>query len=690
MTNNKQKPPELGRLKSMGIQEAWQALLMPPNRYEALAPVVSSSTQLQPLPTDQTSQQGNVERRVVVTGTVATPAEYDPVRKRSQLRIRLNDGAVIRMMAFGHPKQLPGDWRRAGASASFACKALLGNNGFTLFVGPTPVPETHLDRALGVYPGKANVIKPETVRDRVLALISERHLEEATHAILSGISPYTPRELLDAWSLAHGYKRLHDEALTRAIYRLHMPQSPSQGEAAKRLLRDLSALALIIRADRERPKAGVAISLHPRASDLSGRILSMEHTPTPEQDAAIQEALSDMASDRPMHRLLSGDVGTGKTMVFAVLAAAVYDAGGEVGILLPSEDMVRQVTREIGAWWPDIKVSRVTGSQPDHTRHRMRIGTTAMLSNTESGWQPTLMIVDEQQKYASHQREALSQWGGHLLEATATCLPRTMAQLQFGLVPASRLTHGHTTKDMATRIWNRQEPSERHQLFGEVRKTLAENAQVLVIFAARDTKQEEEGEGSRVTPLEEGVERWRRVLGHDEVAVLHGRMSSADRAANLDRIRSGKARVLCATTAAEVGLNLPRLRHAIINSPERFGLVTLHQIRGRLARTGGWGRCDLLADTPNLSDRSLERLGAFERENDGFALAELDMRQRGMGSLQSSESRQSGSSDASLLVGEPPGFENFEAAQRMLEVLPSPEATPGRQQDAGTQASLQA
>lgn len=672
--------PALGRLTSFGINEGWQALLLAPTRHEPLSPVIRDSASLfSPTDADLTTEIGGIERRAVIVGHVLSPAEYDPIKKRTNLRVRLSDGETVRVMAFGHPNQLPGDWRRKGSQASMLGKLLLGENGFALLVGPTPIPDALIGHAMGVYPGKTRVIKPETVRDRVLSLINADTLHQAAGAIAKGVTPYRIEDVLGAWSQARGYGLLTAAALPRAIHRMHMPVSVTQGQAAKTLLSDLSALALLLQAERERPKSEDHQSLHIAPASLDGRIKRISHTPTQEQLAAVTEALADMASGQPMHRLLSGDVGTGKTTVFALLAAAVYDAGGEVGIMLPSEDMVQQVIREIGSWWPDIEISQITGASKERTRHRLRIGTTAMISESEADWRPTLMIVDEQQKYSAHQRQALTQHGGHLMEATATCLPRTMAQLQFGLIPVSRLTRSHTPKQISTELWDSAQADQRKTLFQEVKATLDENAQVLVIYAARDKVETGAGgsdmphdllnEQIVITPLEEGAERWRRVLGDHEVAVLHGRMKPAEREENLARIRSGEARVLCATTAAEVGLNLPRLRHAVINNPERFGLVTLHQIRGRLARNGGWGRCDLLGDLERLPEGAAARLEAFTKEQDGFALAELDMRQRGMGSLLTSEARQSGDADTGLLIGERPGFENFEVANQVLEQL---------------------
>lgn len=683
MGSQKDEAPNIGRLSVFGVASEWQACLLAPRRYIALDDVVTDSHSLtQGIPLSELPANG-VERSVVVTGQVSSAAQYDPQRKRTNITLRLKDGALCRLMAFGHPNQYPGDWRRQGSHLHVAGKLIVKPDGFSMLFAPQPIPPEFIGRAMGVYPGKTRSIKPETTRDRVLALLTDEHLSEALEKLKHALRPYAINDILAQWGEQRGYRGMTEDSLYRALRCLHYPKTIAQGELSKALFNDLSALSMLIQADRDRPTSRIVQRVVTSPAHVASRIDRMSHTPTAEQAQAMSDMLADMASGQQGHRLLSGDVGTGKTTVFALLASAVHDAGGRVAILLPSEDMVEQVSREIHSWWPDIAMDKVTGRTPKDAdlRAPLRLGTTALLHRQRNDWHPTLTVVDEQQKYSAEQRHALVSQGGHLLECTATCLPRTMAQMQFGLLPISRLTTPHTPKEIATAQWDTHDRPAIHGLFQDVKETLAGGEQVLVIFAARDEKDvadltaravdgnsnEQPAGGPGVLSLEEGIERWRKALGADAVVGLHGKMKAKDRKASLRALRDGKASVLCATSAAEVGLDLPALRHVVIHNPERFGLVTLHQIRGRVARKGGWGRCDLLQDTQRLSEAAVERLNAFASTQDGFLLAEMDMRQRGMGSLMIQNHRQSGDADAGLLVGERPDIEHFEHARALLD-----------------------
>lgn len=686
----------LGRLSVFAIQKPWQACLLAPRRYLALDDVISDTptllngTSISDIPAE------GLERQAVIVGHVANAAQYDPIKKRCNMTLELRDGTQCRVMAFGHPDQQDGNWRRQGSHVALLGKVLVKNDGFTLMFAPQSVPHAFVGRAIGVYPGKTRTIKPETTRQRVLAHITDAHISDAIDAIKTSLQPYSLDDVLAQWGRARGFSGMCEASFPRAIRCLHHPRTPAQGELSQSLLLDLSALAMLLQAERERPRQGSPRTISVAPDTLEHRIQSMSHTPTREQRQAVSDMLDDMGSGKPSHRLLSGDVGTGKTTVFALLAAVMHDAGERVAILLPSEDMVSQVRSEMHRWWPDLEMDTVTGSTPKDAdlTAPVRLGTTAVIHRqARDNWAPTLTIVDEQQKYSADQRHTLVEQGGHLLECTATCLPRTMAQIQFGLVPVSRLTEPHTPKDIASARWDTQDRPAMHGLFADIKETLAGGDQVLVIFAARDAKyaatlsREDQaaeegpsaGQGTLidnkpaalppVLSLEEGIDRWRRVLSEDQVVGLHGKMKAADRKKSLAALHEGRASVLCATSAAEVGLNLPRLRHVVIHNPERFGLVTLHQIRGRVARTGGWGRCDLLANAAHLSDSAADRLAAFTGTQDGFALADQDMRQRGIGSLLVQASRQSGQADIGLLFGERPDMEHFERAQAMLADL---------------------
>lgn len=695
-TQHNEQQEGIGRLTAFGIDKEapWQALLLAPNRYLDLRNIVTHRGQV------TLTEEG---QPAVLQGIVSRPAEYDPIKKRSRMKLRLlEDDLEVPVMAFGHPSQMPGDWRRVNSQVCMHGNLIAKPDGFIMLFAPSEVPSTHVGKALGVYPSKQGVIGGEKVRDRVLAQVTRENMPHAIAHIRERLAPYTPGQILQAWGEVNHVARMGETNLARIIYRMHFPTSPQQGMMAKQVIRHIEALGAILSAERERPKTGVFSRVVAGPQALQARIDFISHTPTDEQLQAVNDSLEDMASGKPMHRVLSGDVGTGKTTVFALLAAAVYDAGGEVAIMLPSSDMVNQVARDMTEWWPDITIEKVTGkAQADSVDGaRIKVGTTALLHRFGE-WRPTLTVVDEEQKYSVDQRQQLVAGGGHLMECTATCMPRTMAQIQFGLVPVSRLTKAHTPKTITTQIRDAGNPEEQQALHQDLVETLQAGGQTLVIFAARDAKEadkiasapvaEETTEDgaqlrrgvsptdARVIPLEEGFAAWEQAGGPGNVVALHGKMKAAERKASIDAMRNGEAQVLCATTAAEVGLNLTKLRQVIIYNAERLGLTQLHQIRGRVARLGGEGRCDLYVDLAHLSEKALTRLKALCDTQDGFALAEMDMQQRGLGDLSAKVNMQSGASDGGILRNSKLALVHFEVAQLMLDALGAPDLTAGAQ-----------
>lgn len=686
----KETATAIGRLTTFGVDKdaPWQALLISPNRYLDLRYVVRNSHEL------SVNEEGI---HTVIEGIVLKAATYDPIKKRASMTLVLADRrAQIHIYAHGHPNQFPGDWRRANSHVALIGNLIVKPDGFCLIFDPTPIAPSLIGGAMGVYPSRSGVIGADTVRERVLGLLTDENLSLAATHLRERLGKAEEMAALLAWGEHRGVDHMDKTTLERVIYRMHAPTSPEQGQAAINLLTDLDAFCTLQAVEAERPTSGIFQQVVVDATAINARIETMTHSPTDEQHQAVWDFLGDMAKGKPAHRLLSGDVGTGKSTVILLLMAAVYDAGGTVAIMLPSAEMVDQMAREAGEWWPDIPLEKVTAQTRDEALSgRVRLGTTALIHRC-ADWKPTLTIVDEQQRMSVNQRHALTHNVGHLLESTATCLPRTLAQVMFGLVPVSRLTRPHTPKYIHTHIHDIKDPDAKRALFKDIQATLDAGDQVLVIYAARDRSEadkihqadvdalkkenakkssqgqlniSEERTPPKVVSLEEGLELWQGVFGEDAIASLHGKMKAKDRQKALDAMLSGRARILCATTAAEVGLNIPLLRRTVIQNPERLGITQLHQIRGRVARKGGDGWCDLLADINALREASMERLQALCSTQDGFKLAELDMRQRGLGDLSAKVNRQSGTLDAGFLRNSKLNVEHFEAAAKMQRVM---------------------
>lgn len=679
----------VGRLTAFGVDKSapWQALLIAPNRYIDLRHVIRARSDL------VVDEEGS---RAVIEGFVVKPAQYDSVQKRSKMTLVLSDRITkVLVMTFGHPRQLPGSWRRDQEGVALAGNLIVKPDGFCVMFDPTPLSPELIGGAMGIYPSRSGVIGADKVRERVLALLTDDNIQKAADHIRSRLGPGNEKKVLVAWGERNNIKNMEKTSLERIIRRLHQPSLPRQGTAACRLLTDIDAFCALQAIEDERPKSGIFQQVVACPSAVEKRMQALPFPLTDEQRQAVWDFLGDMAKGSPAHRLLSGDVGTGKSAPMALIIAAVYDAGGQVAAMLPSSDIVDQMARDISAWWPDIELEKITAKQAkdEAITGRVRLGTTALIHRC-GDWKPTVTIVDEQQRMSVNQRHALTHQVGHLLEATATCLPRTLAQAMFGLIPVSRLTRPHTPKYIHTRIHDSNDKQAKIALYRSIQETLDSGEQVLVIYAARTRaeadkmlsadleKEEAEHEGEelhrhppRVASLDEGVEQWRALFNESDITTLHGKMKAKEREASLKAMLDGTAKIMCATTAAEVGLNLPLLRQTVIINAERLGLTQLHQIRGRVARNGGEGRCDLLTYMDNLGVSSTERLEALCSTQDGFALAELDMWQRGLGDLSSRVNQQSGKLAGGIIRNSKLSVEHFEVATALQDSINQPSQT---------------
>lgn len=375
----------------------------------------------------------------------------------------------------------------------------------------------------------------------------------------------------------------------------------------------------------------------------------IEFTLTEEQLTAVVECLSDLDSGIPSKRLLSGDVGTGKTVVYAIAVFAMAQAGHLVAVLLPSEPLAEQVYGKIKGWFPDLSVDLVAGARQPSGSARVMVGTSALLTRSQCEFD--FVVVDEQQRFSRAQREGALAAKGHLLEVTATAIPRTQALVEMGLTKVSTLQECHVKKEIVTRIWRQD---QRGALFAEIHASLAAGEQVLVIYPAKAPPPVRPAVESRETEAEAEahlptaarasvtayVTAWEKAFP-GRVRICHGGLSAEENNAAILDVTERRADILASTTLVEVGMDIPGLRRIVIVEADMFGASTLHQLRGRVARTGGRGHCDFyLPRDPR--DISLARLEMLCRTSNGFEIAEADRQLRGSGDITRSGHRQKG------------------------------------------------
>ncbi|HVD00263.1 MAG TPA: ATP-dependent DNA helicase RecG [Candidatus Dormibacteraeota bacterium] len=372
------------------------------------------------------------------------------------------------------------------------------------------------------------------------------------------------------------------------------------------------------------------------------------------QRRATWEIFQDLERPVPMNRLLNGDVGSGKTAVAAAAVAMTHAAGLQSVVMAPTEILARQHLTKFRAYleasFPDLKVDLLVSGLPAAERRRVTMavasGQTALLVGTHALIEEKveilnlgLAVVDEQHRFGTRQREVLRAKGRgrpHFLAMTATPIPRTLALALYGDMTVSvldELPPGRTPVD--TRVVS---PDRREEAYELVRAEVAAGRQAFVICPLIEESDKLEAKAATIE-----FDRLRtEVFPELQLDLVHGRLRDKD--AVMRRFASGEVQVLVATPVVEVGVDVPNATVMLIEGADRFGLAQLHQFRGRVGRGAHRSYCLLLAEDP--AEPARERLQLVAREQDGFRLAEEDLRVRGAGEL--AGSRQHGASDLAM------------------------------------------
>jgi len=486
---------------------------------------------------------------------------------------------------------------------------------------PKSLPSHWRGAIMPLYPGKKNIIRDETVREYML-----EWLPQAIPWAVQWFNHKMPPQQDIQWLLSNNGLSHWNPA--QLLQQAHLPDHLAFGQKAHRVMDQMSAMMALGCANKPITASKAA---KPKIHVQSRRFHSLPFKITPEQKKALDQIMTDLNSGHPMRHLLSGDVGSGKTVVYALAASACADNEQQVAVLLPSQVLAMQIYHTLRQWWPDLSIGMISQKEkqiPEATS--ILIGTTSLLYSDLLS--PRLVIIDEQHKFSRAQREQMIGDQTDLLEVTATCIPRSLALARFHFTRVSQLRGNHITKDIVTRIWHKDQKLD---LFQQIADTLANDRQVLIIYPLRHANDD-----TSVQSVTEAVDAWERWFP-GAVSGVHGGMDPALKELAVQQMRSGEKKILIATTVIEVGIDLPGLQRVVIIQADRYGLATLHQIRGRVARQGGKGYCDLfLSSAP--SEKTMERLSALEKSNDGFTLARLDLQLRGFGDISSDSDAQTG------------------------------------------------
>lgn len=365
------------------------------------------------------------------------------------------------------------------------------------------------------------------------------------------------------------------------------------------------------------------------------------------QKRVVREIRRDMGSSKQMNRLLQGDVGSGKTLVALLCMLIAVDNGFQACIMAPTEILATQHYESIISFLKgmDVNVGLLTGSTKKAERNRLAeclmdgslhilIGTHALIEDTVQFKNLGFVVIDEQHRFGVEQRAKLwtkNEHPPHVLVMTATPIPRTLAMTLYGDLDVSvidELPPGR--KPIQTLLFN---DSKRLRLFAFMKEQIKQGRQIYMVYPLI-----KESEKMDYKDLEDGYESITRAFPPPEyvTTVVHGKMKPADKDYSMRLFVTGKAHIMVATSVIEVGVNVPNATVMVIESAERFGLSQLHQLRGRVGRGGEQSYCILMAGY-KLSNESKKRLELMVQTNDGFEIAEADLKLRGPGDLEGTQ-----------------------------------------------------
>ncbi|MDH6624089.1 ATP-dependent DNA helicase RecG [Streptomyces sp. LBL] len=641
----------------LGLHTVGDLLHHYPRRYEERGQL----THLADLPMDE---HVTVVAQVADARLHSFASSKAPRGKGQRLEVTITDGSGrLQLVFFGSGVHKPHKELLPGTRAMFAGKVSLFNRRLQLAHPAYELLKGDAEETVETWAGALIPIYPATAK------LESWKIGKAVQTVLpnaqEAVDPL-PGSLRDGRGLV---------PLPEALLKIHRPHTKADIDDARSRLKWDEAFVLQVALARRR-HADAQLPAVPRAAKPDGLLTAFDDrlpfTLTDGQQKVTREIFDDLATDHPMHRLLQGEVGSGKTLVALRAMLTVVDAGGQAAMLAPTEVLAQQHHRSVvemmgklaeggmlGGAEQATKVVLLTGSMGTAARRQamldlatgeagMVIGTHALIEDKVQFHDLGLVVVDEQHRFGVEQRDALRGKGKqppHLLVMTATPIPRTVAMTVFGdletsvldQLPAGRspiASHVVPAADkphFLARAWER------------VREEV-ENGHQAYVVCPRIGDEEDDPKKSRKSAEDEAEKRpplavvevadqlAKGPLQGLKVEVLHGRMHPDDKDAVMRRFAAGETDVLVATTVIEVGVNVPNATAMVIMDADRFGVSQLHQLRGRVGRGSAAGLCLLVTEMPEASP-ARQRLNAVAATLDGFELSRIDLEQRREGDV---------------------------------------------------------
>lgn len=514
-----------------------------------------------------------------------------------------------------------------------------------------------------VFNGRINIAHPDIdpAKDLTLSTMGLQPYYNTTEKMKrSGLNSHALEKLMiNAFALLQNplsetlspkvVEENHLMSLDEALRNIHFPQNPEKLRRAQYRLKfeELFYVQLnILRytKDRQRKYRGLVFE---RVGEVFNTFYS-QNLPfqlTGAQKRVIKEIRKDMGSGRQMNRLLQGDVGSGKTLVALMSMLIALDNGYQACMMAPTEILAAQHYETIKQllFGMNVRVELLMGSVKGKKREdilkglltgdvQILIGTHAVLEDTVNFASLGMVVIDEQHRFGVAQRAKL--WSKntcppHVLVMTATPIPRTLAMTLYGDLDVSVIDELPPGRKPIQTI--HQFDNRRASLYAGIRKQIGEGRQIYIVYPLI-----KESEKIDIKNLEEGYGHICAEFPECQVSKVHGQMKPAEKDAEMQRFVNGETQIMVATTVIEVGVNVPNASVMVIENAERFGLSQLHQLRGRVGRGADQSYC-ILVTSYKLSEETRKRLEIMVQTNDGFEIAEADLKLRGPGDLEGTQ-----------------------------------------------------
>ncbi|MEL0622996.1 ATP-dependent DNA helicase RecG [Marinomonas arenicola] len=574
----------------------------------------------------------------VIEGT-STGCEIKMGKRRSLL-CRIKDSTGTLCLRFFHFSAAQKKQLESGNRVRCFGEIRRGSTGFEIYHPEYKIisdTDTHsdTDQLTPIYP------LTEGLTQAKIRQLCEQALERLTPYNLKEWLPDTIRQSFSLPPLDDAIRFLHHPTTDADLEQLRAGAHPAQYRLS---FEELMAHQLSLIGKKVKAKEDKAVRVTEPGQLAQGLLEQLPFSPTNAQQRVFQELLTDLQSGHPMLRLVQGDVGSGKTLVAALAAAAIVNAGYQVAIMAPTEILAEQHLANFTQWFTPLglNVAWMAGKLKGKAREvelgniasgaaHIVVGTHALFQESVQFDRLALAIIDEQHRFGVHQRMALREKGlqqgfqPHQLIMTATPIPRTLAMSAYADLDCSiidELPPGRTpVNTIVVSDQRRNEVIERVKIACQEGKqvywvcTLIEESEALQCQAAEDTA---------ILLAEQ--------LNGLSIGLVHGRLKSSEKAEIMARFKANEIQLLVATTVIEVGVDVPNASLMIIENPERLGLAQLHQLRGRVGRGQTASHCVLLYKAP-LGQQGKERLSTMRETSDGFKIAEKDLELRGPGEL---------------------------------------------------------